>query len=96
MGFLLIVMMIFGESSGSLWKWLANVLVLVGSGRMIYRGIQHELLPVLNLGILILATWIICRFFEYDISFLWRGMTFIGLGVLCFSLNYVLLKKRKA
>jgi uncharacterized membrane protein len=94
-GFILIVMLIFGEGIGNLWLWVANALVLAGAGRMIYRGIHQEVLPVLNLGILILASWIICRFFEYDFSFLWRGLTFIALGVLCFSLNYILIKKRR-
>ncbi|MEO5581559.1 MAG: DUF2157 domain-containing protein [Saprospiraceae bacterium] len=94
-GFILIAMIILGEWISNLWLWVANILVLAGSARMIYRGILQEVLPVLNLGILILAVWIICRFFEYDFSFLWRGLAFIALGALCFSLNYVLIKKRR-
>ena len=95
-GLILILLILLGDGAGGLSKWIANVLVLFGSGRMIYRGVQKEQLSILNLGILILAIWITCRFFELDISFLWRGIVFIALGILCFSLNYVLIKKRKA
>ena len=96
-GFILIALILIGDGYRTSGRIISNVLILLGAARMIYRGINQEELPVLNLGILLLTTWIICRFFDdLDISFLWRGIIFIALGVLCFSLNYALIKKRKS
>jgi hypothetical protein len=37
----------------------------------------------------------ICRFFDYQIPFVWRGIFFLATGICFFAANYFLLKKRK-
>lgn len=87
---------ILGGSLGTLGQLLVNIIIICSIAWLIFQGIQTQKLITLNTGLLALAVWIICRFFESDISFAWRGVAFIALGSLCFSLNYVLLKRKKA
>ncbi len=94
--FILILLTVLGSEALNLSRLAANILILTGSGLTIYRGIKEEKLGKLNLGLVILAIWIICRFFETDISFVWRGVIFIALGILCFYLNSSLLKRKKS
>lgn len=91
----LIAVLVIGNALGTFSQWVINLIVLGASAWMIYHGIQTEKLLILNLGLFALAIWILCRFFETDISFAWRGVIFIALGILCFSLNYILLQRKK-
>lgn len=68
-------------------------LLYVAVHRMVI-GASQERLSSLNLGALIFAGWILCRFFELDLSFLTRGIIFILLGLGFFGLNYWMLQKR--
>ena len=93
---LLVLLIASAEWLGSGGRIIANLLLLSGAGYMMYRGILTERLATLNLGVILLAIWVICRFFESDISFVWRGIIFIALGLLCFLLNFSLIRKKKS
>jgi len=60
----------------------------------IWRGAEINHLGILNLGLLIITILIICRFFDTNISFVLRGILFVGVGVGFFLANYWMLKKR--
>lgn len=96
MGLSLILLSLTGHALGTMSQFFINLMLLVSIAWMIYHGVQTERFMHLNLGLLALAVWITCRFFETNISFAWRGVIFITLGVLCFSLNYLLIKRKKS
>ena len=74
---------------------LVNILIF-GVGVLIAReGAKRDHLGVLNYGLLTIATLVVCRFFDDDLSFVIRGIMFVSVGVGCFTANYMLLKKRK-
>lgn len=73
-----------------------NLLVLAAAIITIQRGERLNHLGVLNYGLLIITALVLCRFFDTDISFIIRGLMFIGVGVAFFVANNRLLKKRKS
>lgn len=95
MSLALIAVVIVGSWYPGLGHIASNIILLAGSARIIYGGLSRENLFLLNLGLLTLASWIISRFFETNISFVWKGILFITLGILCFGLNWFILKKQR-
>lgn len=73
-----------------------NILVLLLGVMAIKIGSDRLHFGVLNYGLLIIATLIVCRFFDTNISFVVRGLLFVGVGVGFFLTNYMMLKKRKS
>jgi len=74
---------------------LVNIMILTISVLTIHKGAKQNHLGILNYGLLILTGLIICRFFDTDISFVIRGLMFIGVGIGFFIANYTMIKKRK-
>ncbi len=74
---------------------LVNIMILVISVLTIKKGTKQNHLGILNYGLLILTGLIICRFFDTNISFIIRGLLFIGVGIGFFIANYSMIKKRK-
>jgi hypothetical protein len=75
--------------------WLINLLVL-GIGLLtIRRGARAAHLGILNSGLLLIAALITCRFFDTDLSFVFRGVLFVLVGLGFFLMNYWMLQKRK-
>lgn len=74
---------------------LINVFVLILGVLAVKIGADSYRLGVLNYGLLIVASLITCRFFDTDISFVFRGLLFVGVGVGFFLANYFMLKKKK-
>lgn len=93
---LLSLLTIVGNQFPDLSSSIVNILLLLSSAFIIKEGINTENLLQLNVGIVILIVWVICRFFGTDIPYLWKGIIFIILGLLCFSLNYILLKRKRS
>ncbi len=95
--FLLYPILFLSASIDPMIPYIAsNLLVLaLGIHRMI-EGIREQRLATVNLGALILTILILLRFFEVDISFLAKGLSFLGLGALFFILNHRILQKRRA
>jgi hypothetical protein len=76
-------------------KFIADLLILAGISWIIYRAIDSEDLMSLNIGLILLASWVAFRFFQSNIPVIWRGLGFFTLGAACFILNIWLAKKRK-
>ena len=74
---------------------IANILVLLTGVYYIRKGGQLDHLIILNYGLLIITALIICRFFDTNLSFILRGLLFVGVGVGFFYANYKMLQRRK-
>jgi hypothetical protein len=79
---------------GFLW-WilpyvLTNLLLFLVSLIIIVKGARDEQHGTFNLGLLIMMTWIACRFFEFDMSSIVRGILFLLLGFGFFLANYLM------
>jgi len=74
---------------------LINVLVFVIGIFKIIEGVKKDHLGIVNYGLLIITALIVCRFFDTDLSFIFRGILFVLVGVGFFLTNYRMLKKRK-
>ena len=61
----------------------------------IRKGSRENHLGILNFGLTILASLALCRFFDDNIPFVWRGLFFVATGAGFFIANYLILKKRK-
>jgi len=66
---------------------LAIVLILAG-----YRG---QSAAQLNQGLLVIVGVVAARFFDSDVSMLYRGIGFVGAGIGFLVSNYLLLKRKK-
>lgn len=75
--------------------FLSNVLLLIIGISLIWRGNAELDLRLLNVGLAIIVILIIARFFDFDISFIVRGIIFVILGIGFFLANYAIIKKRK-
>ena len=80
--------------SSSIAVVLINMLILAIGVLTIQRGSQKNHLGVLNYGLLIITALVVCRFFDTQLSFVLRGLLFVGIGVSFFIANYQMLKKR--
>ncbi len=91
---LFIVAFILGLSSPIAVLFI-NIYVFAVGILTIREGAQKNHLGILNYGLLVITAFVICRFFDTDLSFIVRGIMFITVGVGFFSTNYWMLKKRK-
>jgi len=74
---------------------LINLLVLFIGVQIIRNGVGKNHLGITNFGVLIIASLVISRFFDEEISFLVRGLMFVIVGIGFFAINGMILKKRK-
>lgn len=74
---------------------LCNVLGLATGISILLRGVREDQLLTINFGLFIIATLILSRFFESDLSYLIRGIVFAVLGLAFFFTNYYLTRKSK-
>lgn len=81
--------------SPKLAELLSNLMLLLIGIRIIRQGIEEDHLGILNYGLLVLTTVILCKFFDTNISFIIRGLVFVGLGIGFFYANYMIIQKRK-
>jgi uncharacterized membrane protein len=72
---------------------LFNVYILVLGVYYLYFGVQEHKLSIINLGMFCISALIILRFFDSDISFVLKGLIFIGLGASFLAINYYLNRK---
>lgn len=75
---------------------LINILTLILGIITIRIGADKFHFGILNYGLLIITILIVCRFFDTNISFVLRGMLFVGVGMGFFLTNYIMLKKQKS
>lgn len=90
-----ILLFFVGLASPMAAQLLTNLLILAVAVHTIHDGAQRNHLGILNYGLLIITALIACRFFDTDLSFVLRGLLFIGIGVGFFTANYYMIKKRK-
>jgi uncharacterized membrane protein len=74
---------------------LINLLLFAIGVLTVRVGADQDHLGILNYGLLIITALVICRFFDSDISFVFRGILFMLVGIGFFTANYLMLKKRK-
>lgn len=70
-----------------------NVFALLLGIELLARGIRAGSIARANFGLLIIAALAIARFFDSDLSFLTRGLGFIGVGVGFLVCNFILFKR---
>ena len=71
-----------------------NILVFALGIIAIKKGADNQHFGILNYGLLIVTSLIICRFFDTDLSFVIRGLLFVVIGVGFFLTNYIMLKQK--
>lgn len=91
---LFIIVFVIGLSS-TISVVLINLLVLGVGILTIREGARENHLGILNYGLLIVTALVICRFFDTDISFVLKGILFVGVGLGFFFANYQMVKKKR-
>lgn len=95
LGLGLIAVIFIGELNPGIAQFFSNLLVLAAASKLIYHGVTRENLIVVNLGLLAVTVWVLAWFFGHDFSFIWKGMLFIALGLMCFGINAMIIKKQR-
>lgn len=75
---------------------LSNLLALLLALSFIRKGAWKESLSLLNYGLAIFAILVACRFFDTYLSFVFRGILFLVVGLAFFGVNYWFMKKVKS
>lgn len=85
----LIAMLHFSQVIGSLvWlSWFFNLFIVVVAGLIIVRSAEQGRMLALNGALLWLALLILIRFFDSDISILWKAAAFIVIGSAFIGVN---------
>jgi uncharacterized membrane protein len=91
---LFILTFILGLSS-SIAVVLINFFVFSIGILTIKDGAKKDHLGILNFGLIIITALVICRFFDADLSFIFKGILFVSVGIGFFTANSWMLKKRK-
>lgn len=71
-----------------------NILILTLGIMAIKIGADKLHFGILNYGLLIITIQIVCRFFDTNMSFVLRGLLFVGVGVGFFFTNYMMMEKK--
>lgn len=74
---------------------LVNLLILSIGIVNIRRGAKLDHLGILNYGLLMISALVLVRFFDTNLSYVLRGIIFVGVGIGFFLTNFFMLKKRK-
>ena len=85
----------FGFSSETIPTILVNALLFVLGLITIKIGADRFHFGVLNYGLFIITSLVVCRFFDTNMSFVVRGLLFVAVGFGFFITNYWMLKKQK-
>ncbi len=89
------ILLIVGKFNPLIATIAVNLIGLVMGIYTIRQGVQENHLGILNYGLIIITALIVCRFFDQDLSFVFRGILFMLLGAGFFMANYLMLQKRK-
>jgi len=74
---------------------LANLLALATGLWYTKKGIDEVKYLTVNFGLLIITILAGCRFFDTDLSFVVRGLLFVGVGLGFFAANYAVSKRKQ-
>jgi len=83
-----------GGSSPAFPMFLFNIFLLIISVYRLMTGIQSNNLGIINTGIFMLATLVLARFFDSEMSFVIKGLVFILIGVGFLATNVVILRRK--
>lgn len=72
-----------------------NIMILIIGILTIKRGAETDNLGILNKGLAVVTILTICRFFDTNISFVFKGIMFMLVGASFFVANYLVIRKRK-
>lgn len=79
------------------WAQLAINLILILYGlKTIFRGLHADDFGVFNFGLIIIISTVLCRFFDGNLPFAYRGLLFLILGVCFVVANYFMIKRRNS
>lgn len=94
--FLLFLMLVTGLRNFPLTAtFIVNGWIFYIAVYFIRKGSRENHLGILNFGLTILASLALCRFFDDNIPFVWRGLFFVATGAGFFISNYLILRKRR-
>ena len=89
------LLFIVGKNFPLLNTIIINILVFIVGVMTVRRGVDSNHLGILNYGLLTITALAICRFFDLNLSFVFRGILFVLVGLGFFLANYRMLQKRK-
>jgi uncharacterized membrane protein len=92
--FLIFIPVFIVGAFSSLAILLINLCIFVIGILTIREGSAQNSLGTLNFGMIIITALIISRFLDTNISFVIRGLIFVGVGTSFIAANYWMLKKR--
>ena len=93
--FILFILTFILELFSTIAVVLINFFVFAIGILTIKDGAKQDHLGILNFGLLIITALVICRFFDTNLSFVFKGILFISVGIGFFAANSWILKKRK-
>jgi uncharacterized membrane protein len=94
--FVMFPVFLLGQDSVGIPMVIVNLLVFTIGLVTVRKGFLHNLLGLMNYGLLIIAALVVCRFFDTDLSYVIRGILFVTVGIGFFATNYIMLKQRKS
>jgi hypothetical protein len=89
----LLLFLLCNLSTDASWI-LTNIIVLIFGVYTIRKGARLNMLGIMNFGLMIIAALIISRFFDLDLTYVTRGILFIGVGLSFFFMNFYMIRKR--
>lgn len=96
LSFLVFLLLLIGiRGSPLIATFIINGWIFFIAIYFIMKGSRENHLGILNFGLIILASLALCRFFDDNIPFIWRGLFFVATGAGFFIANYLILRKRK-
>ncbi|MFP9097414.1 DUF2157 domain-containing protein [Flavobacterium sp. RHBU_24] len=84
-----------GLASESAAATVTNLILLAVGLYYIRTGITAMEFRTVNFGLTLIAILTACRFFDTDLSFVVRGVMFVGVGLGFFAANYTVAKRKK-
>ncbi len=89
------LVLLYFDRSGMSAAIFCNAYMLFVGVTLILRGVRQGNLGVLNMGMLLVAFLIIMRFFDFNFSFIARGLVFVLLGSCFLATNWVMVRRKK-
>jgi uncharacterized membrane protein len=90
------ILFFIGMTNAVIPTLLVNMIIFVLGLITIKIGADKFHFGILNYGLLIITALVVCRFFDTNMSYVIRGLLFVGVGFGFFLTNYMMLKKQKA
>jgi uncharacterized membrane protein len=75
--------------------YLINLAVFATGVMMIREGAGKNNLGTLNSGMMVITILLICRSFDIDLTYVVKGLMFVGVGIGFFIANWWMLKKQR-